>query len=583
MSGSLREGRRTRRRLRRGALLAGLLLATSTAGAQTATLALIGGHVVTVDSTRPEAEAIAIAGDRILAVGTTAEIRKLVGPSTRVIDLKGRLAIPGLIDGHGHFMELGESKQQIDLTTARTWDEIVARVAQAARSAPPGAWIVGQGWHQAKWDRPPVPMVEGNPVHASLSAASPNNPVLLQHASGHAVFVNARALQAAGITNGTPNPSGGEIVRDARGEATGLLREAAQLLPEAVRARADSARSPAQREADARRAVELAGADALSKGITSFHDAGSNFATIDLFRRVADEGKLPVRLYVMVRFEPKARMDSLLDRYRMIGRDSGFLTVRTIKRQIDGALGTNGAWLLAPYIDLPRSTGLPLEQPSSLQEVADIAMRHDFQLATHAIGDRANREVLDVYERAFRANPGKADRRWRIEHAQHIAASDVPRFAQLGVIASMQGIHTISDAPWIPAKLGKERAEAESYLFRSLWDSGAIVTNGTDTPVEDVNPIPSFYGMVARVAKDGKVFVPSQRLTRAEALRAYTLNNAYASFMERELGSLTPGKYADVTVLSKDIMTVPEAEIPSAHADYTIVGGTVRYERAATP
>ena len=565
--------------------LALVLLCAPSASAQSriATLAIVNGHVVTVDSAKPEAEAVAIAGDRILAVGTTAEIRKLVGPSTRVIDLKGRLAIPGLIDGHGHFMELGESKRQLDLTTARTWDEIVAKVGEAARKAPPGTWIIGQGWHQAKWDRPPVPMVEGNPVHASLSAASPNNPVILQHASGHAVFVNARALQLAGIGRGTPNPPGGEIVRDATGDATGLLREAAQLLPEAARARADSALPPAQREADARRAVELAGADALSKGITSFHDAGSSFATIDLFRRVADEGKLPVRLYVMVRFESKARMDSLLDRYRMIGRDSGFLTVRSIKRQIDGALGTNGAWLLAPYADLPRSTGLPLEQPSSLQEVADIAMRHDFQLATHAIGDRANREVLDVYERAFRANPAKTDRRWRIEHAQHIAAPDVPRFAQLGVIASMQGIHTISDAPWIPTKLGKERAEAESYLFRSLWDSGAIVTNGTDTPVEDVNPIPSFYGMVARVAKDGKVFVPSQRLTRAEALRAYTLNNAYASFMERDLGSLTPGKYADVTVLSKDIMTIPEAEIPSARADYTIVGGKVRFEREATP
>ena len=565
--------------IRRGGLLAGLLLATSTAGAQTATLALIGGHVVTVDSTKPEAEALAIAGDRILAVGTSEEIRKLVAPSTRVIDLKGRLAIPGLIDGHGHFMELGEVKRQLDLTTARTWDDIVGMVAAAARSAPRGAWIRGYGWHQAKWDRPPAPMVEGNPVHASLSAASPNNPVLLEHASGHAVFVNARALQLAGITRATANPAGGEIVRDARGEATGLLRESAQHLPDAARLRADSARPPAQREADARRAVELAGADALSKGITSFHDAGSSFATIDLFRRVADEGKLPVRLYVMVRFESKARMDSLLDRYRMIGRDSGFLTVRTIKRQIDGALGTNGAWLLAPYVDLPRSTGLPLEQPSSLQEVADIAMRHDFQLATHAIGDRANREVLDVYERAFRANPGKTDRRWRIEHAQHIAPPDVPRFAQLGVIASMQGIHTISDAPWIPAKLGKERAEAESYLFRSLWDSGAIVTNGTDTPVEDVNPIPSFYGMVARVAKDGTVFVPTQRLTRAEALRAYTLNNAYASFSERTLGSLTPGKYADVVVLSKDIMRVPEAEIPAARVDFTIVGGTVRYAR----
>jgi len=571
-------------RLHLSLLIAGLAALPCIAAAQPrATLAILNGHVVTVDSTKPEAEAVAVAGDRILAVGTNAEIRRLVGPATRVIDAHGRLVTPGFTDGHGHFTGLGESKLELDLATARTWDDIVAQVARAAKAAKPGEWILGRGWHQAKWEHPPVPMVEGNPVHASLSAVSQNNPVVLEHASGHATFVNARALALAGVTNSTKNPPGGEIVRDASGEATGLLRESAQHLPDAARARADSSRTPAQREADARHAVELAGADALSKGITSFHDAGSNFATIDLFRRIADEGKLPVRLYVMVRFEPKARMDSLLDRYRMIGRDRGFLTVRTIKRQIDGALGTNGAWLLAPYADLPRSTGLPLEQPSSLQEVADIAMRHDFQLATHAIGDRANREVLDVYERAFRANPGKTDRRWRIEHAQHIAPADVPRFAQLGVIASMQGIHTISDAPWIPAKLGKERAEAESYLFRSLWDSGAIVTNGTDTPVEDVNPIPSFYGMVARVAKDGRVFVPAQRLTRAEALRAYTLNNAYASFMERELGSLTPGKYADVTVLSRDIMTIPEAEIPSARADYTIVGGTVRYERAATP
>src|SRR5689334_13250798 len=476
-------------------------------------------------------------------------------------------------------MELGEVKRQLDLTTARTWDDIVGMVAAAARSAPRGAWIRGYGWHQAKWNRPPVPMVEGNPVHASLSAASPNNPVLLEHASGHAVFANARALQLAGITRETPNPAGGEIVRDAQGEATGLLRESAQHLPAAARARADSARTPAQREADARHAVELAGADALSKGITSFHDAGSSFATIDLFRRVADEGKLPVRLYVMVRFESKARMDSLLDRYRVIGRDSGFLTVRTIKRQIDGALGTNGAWLLAPYVDLPRSTGLAIEQPESLQRVAALALKHGYQLATHAIGDRANRETLDVYERATMGVAARGSLRWRIEHAQHIAPSDVARFAKLGVIASMQGIHTISDAPWIPAKLGVERAERESYLFRSLWDAGVVVTNGTDTPVEDVNPIPSFYGMVSRTPKDGRVFVPSQRLTRAEALRAYTLNNAYASFSERTLGSLTPGKYADVVVLSIDIMRVPEGEIPGARVDYTIVGGVVRYEK----
>jgi predicted amidohydrolase YtcJ len=281
----------------------------------------------------------------------------------------------------------------------------------------------------------------------------------------------------------------------------------------------------------------------------------------------------------MVRFESNARMDSLLDKYRMQDYGKGFLTVRSIKRQIDGALGSNGAWLLEPYADLPRSTGLALEEPESLQRAAEIAIKHDFQVNSHAIGDRANREVLDVYERVFKANPGKTDLRWRIEHAQHIHPQDVPRFRKLGVIASMQGIHTISDAPWIPSKLGEERAKAESYLFRSLWNEGVIVTNGTDTPVEDVDPIPSFYGMVSRMTKEGKVFVPEQRLTRAEALQAYTLNNAYASFQEKTLGSLTPGKYADIVILSKDIMKVPEAEIPSARVETTIVGGKIRYQK----
>jgi predicted amidohydrolase YtcJ len=568
-------------RLCAAAALAAALVVTRTAcaQAQTATLAIVNGHVVTVDSAKPEAEAVAMAGDRILVVGTNADVRRVAGAGTRVIDAKGRLVIPGFIEGHGHLLGLGETKRQLDLTTARTWDEIVARVAAAARTSPRGTWIVGHGWHQEKWDRPPTPAVEGNPVHASLSAATPNNPVLLEHASGHASFVNAAALRLARIADTTRNPAGGEIVRDASGAATGLLRESAQGLAEHALERSRSGLTRAQRDAESRQLVALAAADALSKGVTSFHDAGATFEQIDVFRALAREHKLPLRLYSMVRWESVARMDSLLDRYRMSGYGDGYLTVRAIKRQIDGALGSNGAWLLAPYADLPRSTGLAIEQPESLQRVAAIALKHGFQLATHAIGDRANREVLDVYERATAGVADRASLRWRIEHAQHIAPPDVARFARLGVIASMQGIHTISDAPWIPTKLGVERAERESYLFRSLWDEGVVVTNGTDTPVEDVNPIPSFYGMVSRVAKDGRVFVPSQRLTRAEALQAYTLNNAYASFAERTLGSLTPGKYADVVVLSKDIMRVPEGEIPGARVDYTIVGGAVRYAR----
>jgi len=550
------------------------------AQARTATMVLTNGHIVTVDSARPEAQAVAIAGDRILAVGTSAEIGRYVTPSTKVIDLQGKLAVPGFIDGHGHYTGLGQSKLQLDLTKARVGDDIVAQVAAAAKTAKPGQWIIGRGWHQAKWEKPPVPAVEGNPVHTSLSAVSPNNPVQLTHASGHAAFVNAKAMELAGITKTTPNPSGGEIVHDAQGNPTGMLRESAQRLTGPSRAKADSSLSRAERDALDRRVVELAGADALSKGVTSFHDAGSNFATIDLFKKIVDEGKMPVRLYVMVRFESNERMDSLLDKYRMQGYGQGYLTVRSIKRQIDGALGSNGAWLLEPYTDLPRSSGLALESVESLTKAAEVAFKHGYQVNTHAIGDRANREVLNVYEKIFKANPGKATGlRWRIEHAQHVHPSDVPRFKQLGVIASMQGIHAVSDGPWVPAKLGPERTKAESYLFRSLWDSGAIVTNGTDTPVEDVDPLPSFYGTVSRMTKEGKVFLPEQRLTRAEALKTYTLNNAYAMFMEKDLGSITPGKYADITILSKDIMTIPENQIPTAQVLYTIVGGKVKYQK----
>jgi predicted amidohydrolase YtcJ len=567
-----------------GVAAVGALLTAVEAGAQErATLVLRNGRIVTVDSTRPFAWGVAVVGDRIAAVGGESDIDGFIGPDTRIIDLDGKLAIPGFIEGHGHFMGLGQAKMQLDLTTARNWEEIVAMVERAARAARPGEWILGRGWHQEKWDRPPVGAVEGNPVHASLSAASPANPVFLVHASGHAAFANQVAMELAEIDRDTPNPDGGEIIHDADGNPTGLLRETAQRLVGAARARAEGSRTMAERIDHSRRAVRLAGEDALSKGVTSFHDAGTGFETIDFFRSLATAGELPVRLYVMVRGESLATMDSLLPRYRMDGVGNGFLTVRSIKRQIDGALGAHGAWLLEPYDDLPRSTGLALEQPESLEQLSRIAIRHGYQVNTHAIGDRANREVLDVYERVFRDNPGRRNLRWRIEHAQHIEPSDLPRFRRLGVIASMQGIHTISDAPWIPAKLGLDRAHRESYLFRSLWDLGVIVTNGTDAPVENVDPISSFYGMVARVTSDGSVFMPEERLTRAEALQAYTLNNAYAAFQERDLGSITPGKYADITVLSRDIMTIPEAEIPSARVVYTIVGGEVRYQAPQEP
>jgi predicted amidohydrolase YtcJ len=401
---------------------------------------------------------------------------------------------------------------------------------------------------------------------------------VLEHASGHASFVNGAAQALAGITRATPDPPGGEIVKDAGGEPTGLLRESAQGLMSRGLAKLPRP-TRAEQQTRFRKIVQLAGEDALSKGVTTFHDAGSSFATIDGFKRMAAEGKLPVRLYVMVRGPSDSALNAGLDRYRMIGYGRGMLTVRSIKQQIDGALGSHGAWLLAPYVDLPSSTGLNLKPIAAFEATARVAIAHGFQVNTHAIGDRANREVLDVYERIFRDNPGKRDLRWRIEHAQHIDPADVPRFARLGVIASMQGVHTISDGPWVPKRLGEERARRTSYPWRSLIDAGAMVTNGTDVPVEDIDPIVSFWGSVARKTKDSTVFVPEQRVTRAEALAAYTINNAYAAFEEREKGSLTPGKLADIVVLSKDIMTIPEDEIPTARVDLTILGGTVKYTR----
>ncbi|MGD8360075.1 MAG: amidohydrolase [Gemmatimonadota bacterium] len=548
-------------------------------GGEVADLVLTNGKVVTVDPMVPEAEAIAVKGYRILAVGSASEIAGYVGAETRTIDLEGRLAIPGFIDSHGHYMSLGESKMILDLTQARTWDEIVGMVAQAASAAEPGAWILGRGWHQEKWDVVPQPNVDGVPTHGSLSAVSPANPVYLTHASGHASIVNARALELAGVDASTPDPPGGTIVKDQAGQPSGLLRETAQRIVGAVMDGSDEDRTPEEVEERMRQAVRLAGEDAVSKGVTSFHDAGSNFATIDFFKMLEGEGNLPVRLYVMVRRESNEEMDRRLPEYRMLPEGNDFLTVRSIKRQVDGALGAHGAWLLEPYEDLD-SEGLNLEPLDDIMGTARVAIKHGFQVNTHAIGDRGNREVLDLYQRAFEeAGVDGHDLRWRIEHAQHLHPDDVGRFAELGVIASMQAIHCTSDGPWVYQRLGPERAASGAYLWRDLMDSGAVVNNGTDTPVEDVDPIPGFYASVTRIMPNGEAFFPEQAMTREEALASYTINGAYSAFEEDIKGSLTPGKYADITVLSRDIMTVPVEEIPETEVVLTIVGGEVRYSR----
>jgi hypothetical protein len=550
------------------------------AAIEPADLVLRGGKVVTVDPALGTQQALAVDGYEIAAVGSDEEIAAYIGPETRVVELNGRFVMPGFIEGHGHFMGLGRSRQILDLTAVRNWEEVVSMVAAAVATAEPGEWIFGRGWHQDKWDSVPEGAVDGVPVNDSLSAVSPGNPVLLEHASGHASFANDAALAAASIDSETPDPDGGTIVRTPEGEATGLLRETAQdLLNEAVEQY--NARLPLeQAEQLHRQQVQLAGEEALQHGVTSFHDAGESFEIIDFYRQLEQEGALPVRLYVMVRGESIEEMDQGLPQYKMVAEGNDFLVVRSIKLQIDGALGSHGAWLLQPYEDMPDSTGLVLEPVADIERTAEIAVKHGFQLCTHAIGTRANREVLDVYERVWqRTGADGAALRWRIEHAQHLDGADVPRFAALGVIAAMQGVHATSDGPWIPSRLGEERGGVTSYIWRDLLDAGTTIGNGTDVPVERIDPIASFYSSVSRMMSNGKRFHPEQIMTRDEALKSYTSNNAFAAFEENMKGTLSPGKLADIVVLSQDLLTVPEAELPETRVDMTIVGGEVRYDR----
>jgi predicted amidohydrolase YtcJ len=535
-----------------------------------ADLVLLDGKVVTVDDNVPDGEAIALKGDTILAVGSNREIRAFVGAETEVIDLDGQLAIPGFIDSHVHFTGIGQAKMQLNLMDVANWEEIVSMVDAVVGDASSGELIRGRGWHQEKWDHTPENNVDGLPTHHSLSAVSPNNPVVLRHASGHASFANAKAMEMSNITARTPDPAGGEIVRDESGEPIGAFRETAQRL---LGGASEGAEPP-----DLRRVIELANQEVISKGLTTVHDAGSPFETVDLLREMVDAGEIDVRLWVMIR-DSNERLAQRLSDYWMLGYGNNHLTVKAVKRTLDGALGPHGAWLLEPYEDLPSSSGLNTGTEASVTESARIAAQNGFQLAIHAIGDRANRESLNIIEQAYGLYPDRTDWRWRIEHSQHLHPTDIPRFAEIGVIPSMQGIHCTSDALYVLERLGERRAEEGAYVWQKLMATGAIIPNGTDAPVEDVDPIASFYATVSRRLPDGSLFYPDQRMSREEALRSYTINGAYAGFEEDIKGSLTPGKLADVTVLSKDIMTIPEEEIPTTEVVYTIVGGKVVYSR----
>jgi len=544
---------------------------------QTASMILINGKIATMDKNNPSAEAIAFDEDRIMMVGTSDEIEALKGESTKVIDLKGNFAMPGFIEGHGHFSGLGKSLINLNFLKTKNWKEIVDMVAEKAKTAKPGEWIEGRGWHQEKWNKIVERNVHGYPYHDDLSAVSPNNPVLLRHASGHGVFANKKAMELSGITSESLSPVGGEIVRDGSGEAIGMFEERAMSLVYAAFNEYEKTLSQDDLEKRWYKAIELAQEECLKKGITSFQDAGSLYKEIDKYQKLAEEGKLDLRLWVMLRHSYE-RMNGNMDQFPIIDAGNHFFTCRAIKSEVDGALGSYGAWLLKSYHDKPNFVGQNTTTIEEVNNIAKLAVANDMQLCVHAIGDRANRVVIDIFEDKIKKNPEK-DWRWRIEHAQHLHNDDIPRFKELGIIASMQGIHCTSDAPFVVDRLGEQRAREGAYPWRSLLDAGVTIANGTDAPVEDVDPLESFYASVTRKRADtGLEFFTEQKMTREEGLYSYTLWNAFAAFEEKDKGSLELGKLADVVILTKDLRTCEDAEILEADVLYTIVGGKVKYQ-----
>ncbi len=545
-----------------------------------ADIVIKNGTIYTVNENAPKAEAVAVSDGKIIFVGSTSEAERYVGEGTKEIDLEGKTMTPGFIEGHGHMMGLGYSKLNLDLSNVNNYDELVDKVAEAIAEAQPGEWINGRGWHQSKWEPAPAIQVKGFQTHEKLSEVSPDNPVYLRHASGHAGFANAKAMEIAGVNQLSMESfteqlsDGGEIVMDELGNPTGIFNELAQgLITKYI---------PETTEEQDRKALELAIKACQRNGITGFHDAGVGQGTIDLMQKFKDEGKLGVRMYEMITGRNMELVNDWLAKGPQVDPDN-LLTIRSIKLNADGALGSRGAWLLEPYEDREGHVGFATISMDTVLKVSKLALEVGFQVNTHAIGDRTNREVIDRYELAFKENPDKAtDHRFRIEHTQHLSLDDIPRFGELGVIAAMQAIHMSSDRPWAIKRLGEGRIVEGAYVWQKLLQSGAIIVNGTDVPVEPINPIASYFASVTRQTLKGTPeggYEPDQKMTREQALKSYTLDCAYGEFAENIKGSIEVGKLADFTVFSQDIMTVPDNEILNTEVEMTILGGEVVYEK----
>ena len=531
--------------------------------------AIVTGTLYTMDPAQPRVEAVAIDNGRFSYVGDRAAAMALKGPETRVINLGEGVAYPGLIDAHLHVAGIGAAMRAVNLSGADSFTDIIERIAARAGNLRDGVTVTGHGWHQSKWREAPPGSVDGFPTHHALSEAVPSNPVILEHANGHSVLLNQAAMDQLGIDARTLAPDGGVIVMQ-DGEPTGLLHETAIAL---------AAPLQAYDQQTAEELLELAQRHLLSEGITTAHDAGALQVDLAAQTSMATRGDLVVRLYSMVLASDQAALDEWLARGPLLGEGDHRLTVRSIKVQADGALGSRTAWLHAPYSDAPDTTGVLTYDLDALRELIRASRGDQWQINVHAIGDRANSAVLEVFA-PFTSTA--EDHRFRIEHAQHLRLGDGPLFASQGVIASMQPIHLSSDRPWAIDRLGQQRIDEGAYIWRDLLSSGVVVASGTDAPVEPVNPMANFYAAVTRktlagLPKEG--FEPEQKLSREEALYAMTLAGAYAAFEEEDKGSIEVGKLADITVLSQDILTVAESVILQTEVMLTLVGGEVAYKR----
>ena len=542
---------------------------------QKADMIIHNGMIYTMNDLNPTAEAVAVSSGKIIALGKYTDLDPLITPRTKIINLRGATMTPGIIEGHGHFYGLGLAKMQLDLSKTESYQDLIDMVSDAVENSKPGEWILGRGWHQSKWSDDKSDFVKGFQTHERLSEISPNNPVWLKHASGHAGFANQKAMDIAGVNKETEFGFGGEIIKDLSRKPTGVFNERAQVLI------SEKVENNLSEDSDLR-AIELAVKASLENGVTSFHDAGIGRRTIEVLREAINKDILKVRIYAMLTSRDTTLLNEWYKKGPEIGTGGDLLTIRSIKINADGALGSRGAWLIDEYSDRPGHYGMPTQSMDYVYSVAKQGIKSGFQVNSHAIGDKANREILNEYEKVFNEHPELAiDHRWRIEHAQHVAPDDIPRFGRLKVIPSIQGIHMSSDRPWAINRLGQKRIEESAYVWRDLINYGAVLINGSDVPVEPIDPIASFYASTTRKTLKGLPdfgYEPKQKMTRIEALKSYTINAAYGAFEDQIKGSIEIGKYADFTVFSQNLITIPEEKILDTKVLYTIVNGVVEYQ-----